>query len=244
MHVVTAAADAPARPPIVSKAAFSRLASVTRGAISIALAAGRIRATADGRMDPADSLNAAWLANPRRQRRQAQRQAQRTTGASAAAPPVDLPPTATPGPLVVHLPTPTNGNGRTSGNDTSQRNTQGLLEIDGETFGMADLRDKIAAADLKEQKLARDRGELVDTAGVRAVFAAIYTVHTGQLRALAQKLGPEVVVALGLQDAETMRVQELMDLEVRRSLAQIKRAIDDYLAAVGAEPVQEAPRAL
>lgn len=109
----------------------------------------------------------------------------------------------------------------------------------GESYEMAELRDKIAAANLKEQKLAVDRGDLVNRATVADVFSAVYQVHQGQLKALAQKLGPEVAVALGVPEAETLRVQELMDLEVRRALAQIKRGLDAWLTAHDMPPVAE-----
>lgn len=189
-------------------------------------------------MNPDDPLNAAYLANPRRQRRQAQRVTGRTPAASTPPPPPAPAPTADPHPPVVVLAPPPGGNGHTSG-----RNGR-LMDLDGETWDAADLRKKIADADRQELNVRRERGELVDRGAVALVFARVYQVHTGQLRALAQKLGPEVVVAFGLKEADTMRVQELMDLEIRRALAQIKRELDQYLGSVDGAPVPEAPRAL
>lgn len=217
----------------ITKTAFAQRAGVTQAAVSIALKASKLLATPDGRMDPADPLNATWLASPRRQRRQAQRKTGRTPVASTPTPPPDPAPTAEPKPALVPMVSPPGANGR-SGNGRS-------AEADTETHAEADRRDRIASADLKEQRLARERGELVSRAIVAGVFDRVYQVHTGQLKALAQKLGPYVVAAFELQAADTVRVQEIMDLEVRRSLAQIKRELDAYLVGIDAEPVTEAP---
>lgn len=207
----------------MTKADFSRKAGVTRAAISIALSKGRLHAESDGSINPKRKENAAYLTTSKRQRRQAHR----ASGGKIAPKPAQR-----------------------SSTSPAKRKAQGKklaevpegggpLEIDGETYGMAELRKIVAQADKEEQQNAIRRGELVERTDVHRIFARMYQVHTSQLKTLADKLGPDIAAAFKLTDAETPRVQELMGLEVRRSLAQIKKEMNEYLDAIGDGTVAE-----
>lgn len=204
-------------PSTVRKSEFAKLAGVTKAAVSIALSRSRITAEPDGSIDPNRPENAAYLQANNRQRRQARRDQSRKNGRSEAQQPSSS----------------SHGRKRKAVPGAGSGNIRKPAEINGETHTMAELRDKIAAANLKEQKLLRERGELVARKGVKLIFARLYSVHASQLKTLAEKLGPDVAAALGMKDQDTLRVQELMDLEVRRALAQIKREPREYLKSIG-----------
>ena len=201
---------------LVSKADFSRMAGVTRAAISIALSKGRVVAEPDGAMNPKRKENAAYLTTAKRQRRQASGK----NGATRAQKPSRV------------------KRGRRKPRDPDDEDSEvgapaEPLTIDGESYGEAELRKMIADADLKEQKLAQDRGELLTRDDIKLVFARLYQVHASQLKTLAEKLGPDVAGAFKLTDADTLRVQEIMSEEVIRALGQIKKEMNDYLDSIG-----------
>lgn len=225
MHVVAGSSGT------VTKADFARMAKVTRAAVSIALSKGRITAERDHSMDPKRPENAAYLTTRKRQRRQKSP----GPGRKSKGIPEQAPPKSKAG-----------REGKPAGKADARRGRKkgraeiaekgphkGALEIGGETYNMADLRHTIAKADKAEQEIAIRRGELVERADVHRVFAHLYQIHSSQLKTLADKLGPDVAAAFKLTDADTPRVQELMSLEVRRSLAQIKKEMNEYLDGIG-----------
>ena len=208
----------------MTKADFARSAEVTPAAISIALKAGRIRAERDGSMDPRRPENATYLTQAKRQRRQAH-------------PPAGGKPGAKPSQRVVR----SGGSRKLRGKRLAEvPEGGGPIELDGETISMAELRKIVAQANKEEQTVAIRRGELVERTDVHRIFARMYQVHTSQLKTLADKLGPDIAAAFKLTDADTPRVQELMGLEIRRSLAQIKTEMNAYLDAIGDGEVSDA----
>jgi hypothetical protein len=202
----------------MTKADFSRASGVTRAAVSIALSKGRIIAERDGSINPKRPENAAYLESSKRQRRQvAKNKAKR-----AQKPPPSK-----------------RGRKKSAAKHIETGPGRGALSIDGETQNMADLRKTIADANLKEQKLAQDRGELLTRDDVKLVFARLYQVHTAQLKTLAEKLGPDIAAEFKLEGADTLRVQQVMHEEVTRALSQIKRELNEYLDAIGDGSVDE-----
>ena len=194
------------------------MAKVTKAAVSIALSKGRIHAERNGSMNPDRPENAAYLTSSKRQRRQGKRGAGGKKGATHKQSP----------------PPSKRGRRKRSSRGADRAKGGEPLRIEGESFHEADLRKTIADADLKEQKLAKDRGELLTRGDVKLVFARLYQVHSSQLKTLAEKLGPDVAAAFSLTDpAATLKVQQIMDEEVRRALGQIKKEMNDYLDAIG-----------
>jgi hypothetical protein len=219
---------------ICSKSEFAHRVGVSPAAVSIALKAGRIAQTPEGKIDLDVQANADYLTTVKRQRRQGKR----GSGQPPAAPGESGGVVASPGqpekdgPKAPAPPAPKKRRVSTvaggAGPDESA--------IDGETYTMAELRKMIADADLKEQKLAQDRGELVRRVDIKLVFARTYSVHSSQLKTMASKLGPDIAAAFSLTEADTPKVQELMELEIQRALSQIKKELYDYLDTVEAEP--------
>ena len=199
------------------------MAKVSRAAVSIALSKGRITAERNGSMNPKRQENAEYLKTSKRQRRQ------RSPGPGGKKRAIKKQkPTAS-----------THGRKKraVSGADSTQG--RGPLEIDGETYGMAELRKLVAQADKEEQGISIRRGELVERADVHRVFAHLYAVHSSQLKTLADKLGPDVAAAFKLTDADTPRIQEIMSMEMLRALSQIKREMNDYLESIGNGGLEE-----
>jgi len=193
------------------------MAGVKPPSVSGAIAKGRVIRERDGSINPARKENAAYLTTSKRQRRQAHR-------------PSGGKPGAKPSQRVVR----SGGSRKPRGKKLAEvPEGGGPLTLEGETYSMAELRKIVAQADKEEQQNAIRRGELVERTDVHRIFARMYQVHTSQLKTLADKLGPDIAAAFKLTDADTPRVQELMGLEIRRSLAQIKTEMNAYLDAIG-----------
>ena len=208
---------------VVSQAEFARMAGVKPPSISGAITAGRVVRERDGSINPTRKENAAYLTTSKRQRRQAHR-----------------PPGGKTAPKPAQRSSTSPARRKARGKKLAEvPEGGGPLEIDGETYGMAELRKIVAQADKEEQQNAIRRGELVERTDVHRIFARMYQVHTSQLKTLADKLGPDIAAAFKLTDSDTPRVQELMGLEVRRSLAQIKKEMNEYLDAIGDGTVAE-----
>lgn len=115
----------------------------------------------------------------------------------------------------------------------------GPLELNGETYNMAELRKKVADADKVEQDLAIRRGELLERSDVKKVFSSVYQIIGSQVKTLAEKLGPDITAALGLTEDQVPRVQELMSVDILRALAGIKREFNVYLDKIEEEQIKD-----
>jgi hypothetical protein len=215
VHVVASSSkDGPKK---ITQAELARRKGVSEAAVSQAAKRGRITKAPDGTFDPALPENAAYLSTSKRQQRQVHRK-----------------PGGKPGVKPAQRVVRSGGKRKPRGKKLAAvPDGGGPLEIDGETYGMAELRKIVAQADKEEQQNAIRRGELVERTDVHRVFAHLYAVHSSQLKTLADKLGPDIAAAFKLTDADTPRVQELMGLEVRRSLAQIKTELNAFLDQIG-----------
>ena len=91
----------------------------------------------------------------------------------------------------------------------------------------------IAQANKEEQTIAIRRGELVERADVKLVFARVYTIIGSQVKTLSEKLGPDIAAALGVTEDKTQRVQELMSIDILRALNQIKKEFNTFLDSIG-----------
>lgn len=205
---------------VVSQRELARRAGVSAMAISKAVASGRLN-RGPGGIDLQARKTIDYLATAKHQRRSGKRQkvGRRASGKSEA---------KTKHPVAQSQ----SGKKRQGKTRAEVPEGGGPLEIDGETYAMAELRKLKGQADKEEQQNAIRRGELVERRDVHRIFARLYQIHTSQLKTLADKLGPDMAAALGAKDADTLRVQELMDLEVRRALAQMKKEMQEYLDAI------------
>ncbi len=208
----------------MTKADFAREANVTPAAISIALKAGRIHAEPDGSINPRAKDNAAYLTTAKRQRRAARPRAGGKSGGKAS-----------------------QRHTRSGGHRTSRGKKKaevpeggGPLEIDGETYAMAELRKMVEQANKEELNNKVRRGELVERSDVKRVFSRVYAVIASQIKTLGEKLGPDITSALNLPETDTGKVQQIMDEDTRRALTQIKKDLGDYLASLEQE-LEESP---
>ncbi|MBE3063631.1 MAG: hypothetical protein IMZ69_01270 [Spirochaetes bacterium] len=220
----------------VTKAEFSRMAKVSRAAVSIALRKGRITAERDGSMNPKRPENAAYITTRKRQRRQKSPGPGGRKGAPAKLKPSrsERGQKTTKGKPKQHVARSAGGRKTKRAKIAESGPQKGALQIDGETFNMADLRHTIAKADKAEQEIAIRRGELVERTDVHRVFARLYQVHTSQLKTLADKEGSNVAAAFGLTDpVAVLKVQQVMSENMRRALSQIKQELNEYLESIG-----------
>jgi hypothetical protein len=209
----------------VTKTEFAAKAGVSQPAISIALKAGRIHADPDGSMNPRRAENANYLSTAKRQRRQAGRSA----GGETKHPPAKR---------QVRGHRGRRKSTKSDDDEGSGGSPAEPLRIDGETYGEAELRKIIAQADKEEQNNAIRRGELVERADVKLVFARVYTIITSQIKTMSEKLGPDIAAALGVTEEHIPRVQELMSIDVLRALAQIKKDFNAFLDSVGEQVIE------
>jgi hypothetical protein len=95
-------------------------------------------------------------------------------------------------------------------------------------------------------KTDRERQELVERELVRRLFAKMYLIDTNELKTLADKLPADIAGLAGIDDrAVVMAIGERIEREVYRSLAHIKRLINDFFTEIGADLIQskkEAPQ--
>lgn len=228
----------------MSKAEFARLAKVSKPAVSIALRKGRITAERDGSMNPQRPENAAYLTTRKRQRRQSSP----GPGGGKRAPAKQKPSRSerrrkpTKGKPRQHIARSAGGRKKQRAQIAESGPQKGALQIDGETFHMADLRHTIAKANKAEQEIAIRRGELVERRDVHNFMARLYQVHASQLKTYAEKIGPDVAAAFKLTDAETPRIQEIAGTDMLRVLSQIKREMNDYLESIGNEELEDRPK--
>lgn len=99
-----------------------------------------------------------------------------------------------------------------------------------ESYSEAERREKIANADLKEQRLARERGDLVQRTDVEAVFNRLIAVLTQQTLAIPQRCSPDLCAHLGIDDHEkVIAAEKYLDAEIRRGVEQQKLLMLDWL---------------
>lgn len=83
------------------------------------------------------------------------------------------------------------------------------------------------------------RKELIDRDIVRTVFGKIYTIETNELKTIGTKLAAELAGMFETEDPKKMlAVEKKIDNEIAKSLAHIKRVINDFLQKAGAEMVK------
>jgi hypothetical protein len=81
------------------------------------------------------------------------------------------------------------------------------------------------------------RGLLIERSTVQTVFGRLHTIDVNELRTLGAKLAPDVAGLLGVDDPEKLlQVEKRIDDEVLKSLAHIKRVLNDFLKRAGGEP--------
>ncbi len=204
---------------VVSQGELARRIGVSSMAISKAVKAGKLHRLPDG-IDLKAHKTINYIATAKHQRKTGKKQRRRASGKKAA--------------KTKQKPARSSRERkkvRRRGHD--EKGIGGELELNGETYNEADLRDKIAAADLKQQKLAQDRGELVERKDVKLIFAHIYTILGSQVKTLHEKVGPDVAAAFGLAEEKITRVQEIMSIDELRALSQIKKEFNAYLDSIG-----------
>ena len=209
---------------VVSQGELARRIGVSKMAISKAVTAGKLTRTAEG-IDLNAQRTIDYIAHAKRQRKEGKRQHRRAVAKSAAKTKQKSPPSPS-------------GREKATRRSRDEGSVGGELELNGETYSEADLRDKIGAANLKEQKLKQDRGELVERSDVKLVFARVYTIITSQIKTMSEKLGPDIAAALGLTEDRIPRVQELMSIDVLRALAQIKKDFNAFLDSIGEQVIE------
>ncbi len=198
---------------VLTQAQLAKKLGISVPAVSQATKRGRAVRNSEGQYDLADPVNSDYAKNSRRQRRSAIRKK-----AGERDHPIDAsgaPPAA---------------RGKTS---RRSRRVEDPDETEGESFNEAERRDKVAAANLKEQKLEITRGELLPRSQVKLVLSKIYAVHRAQFKTLGERIGPDLTATLGLEDSKVLIVQSVVDEDVGAILEQIKSEILAYLESIG-----------
>jgi hypothetical protein len=79
------------------------------------------------------------------------------------------------------------------------------------------------------------RRDLIERTLVRTVFGKIYQIESNEIKTLGGKLAPEVSGLLGIEDpVMTLMVESRIEGELLKSLAHIKRVINDMLLNIDA----------
>lgn len=77
------------------------------------------------------------------------------------------------------------------------------------------------------------RGQLIDRTLVTTVFSRLYQIDSNELRTLGAKLSPELCGKLGIEEpGAQLEVEKMIDNEVLKVLAHIKRLIDKFLGDI------------
>ena len=80
------------------------------------------------------------------------------------------------------------------------------------------------------------RRDLIERVLVRTVFGRLYQIDTQELRTIGSKLAAEIAGKLGVDDpAVILDVEQRIDGEILKSLAHIKRVLNDFLASIGSD---------
>ena len=197
----------------MTQADFARAAGVSRAAIAQAISRGRLHKDASGGIDENAAESVAYLSTVKRQRRQAHREKPEN-------PPLRIVTSE-------REPRPRR----------ERRPREAGVNVDadhsGESYSDAERRDKIAAADLKEQKLAITRGDLLPREQVKLVLSKVYAVIRAQVKTLGERIGPDLTASLGLDDSKSLVVQSAVEEDVEMVLVQIKADILAYLEQIG-----------
>ena len=215
---------------MVSKLTASELATkkgVSKATVSQMTKRGRLTRGPDGLYNMSLAENAAYLATKKPQQRSAERATGRRRGGKPAAKSEQPARPSKPKPSPrgkMRAAIPAGG---------------GQLQLDGETWDMADLRKKVGDANKVEQENAVRRGELVERTNVRKVFAKVYTIIASQVKPLPEKFGSDVAAAFNLPEGSTPRVQELMSIDTLRALGQIKGEFNSFLDQIGEALIDE-----
>jgi hypothetical protein len=90
---------------------------------------------------------------------------------------------------------------------------------------------------LRAETQAR-RGELIERALVKRVWAKLYAVDTAELHPLGEKISADLAALFGSDDNEAkLKAKQLVDRHVFNALQHIKRLMDDFLVKVGEEEI-------
>lgn len=82
------------------------------------------------------------------------------------------------------------------------------------------------------------RGLLVERALVQTVLGKLYTVDSNELKTLGSRVAPIMAGIFGEDDPEMiLRAEREVEKEVFKSLAHIKRILDEFLVKLGGEEV-------
>lgn len=122
------------------------------------------------------------------------------------------------------------------------------FDLDGILNGTVDLRT-VAKVDVEKYhkleamlkiRVEREqrRGDLVDRKLVQTVFAKLFTIDSNEWCTLGAKLAAEIAGLFESSDpALVLRVEKLIDTATRKTLAHVKRTLDDFLVKIGAEGI-------
>jgi hypothetical protein len=87
-----------------------------------------------------------------------------------------------------------------------------------------------AGVEQAELKLAEARGKLVSRKDVELVFGQIHSVDVQEFHTLAQRVGPLIAAACGIEDPEKLiKINTILEAEIFKSLEHIKSHIDKFL---------------
>ena len=95
--------------------------------------------------------------------------------------------------------------------------------------------EQIHALRIKSDK---ERKDLIERTLVRRLFSKLYLIDTNEIKTLADKLPAELAAIMGVDDRELiMKVGATIETEVYKTLAHIKRLINDLLDEIEAEQI-------
>jgi hypothetical protein len=225
----------PVRPPknplklSVAQFADAQEPKITRQRVNELVVRGDLIRGDDRKIDVTHPVNSAWLAS-----RKGCPPPTTPPGrwAKPAAPAAPTPRPAGHVPTAAVPPPPASAETYINDENATDALTRLLSATNIQTMTLADVQKVRQIETALKTRVEREhkRRDLIERSLVRTVFGRIYQVESQEMKTLGGKLAPDVAGLMGIDDPTIqLMVEQRIDGEILKSLAHVKRIINDFL---------------
>lgn len=202
---------------VINKSRFSKIAKVSRSAITKACQGGTLVVRPDGRLDIENPVNQDYIVRNRDKERKS-----KTKSSQAAKSP---------------LPEPEIKNFILPSEDMSPEELNRSLEALSQSS--AEKLKTIAQIRQLQIKTKKDRQDLISRKLISKIFAKLYMIDVNEWCTLGANLAPEIAAIAAIDDDETIiKVGEIIEKEVFIVLQHVKRIVNDFLKTIEAKELE------
>lgn len=202
---------------VITKSKFSKIAGVSRAAITRACHAGTLVVRPDGKLDTDNPVNKDYITRNKNKDRKSKDKSSQAAESSPSEPEIEN----------FTLP---------SGDMDFENLNSYLNTLDRSSTEKLKILEQIRQIQVKTKK---ERQELISRELISKVFAKLYMVDVNEWRTLGANLAPEIAAIAAIDDDETIiKVGEAIEKEVFIVLQHVKRIVNDFLKTIKATELE------